>query len=126
MSSPAMADKPRRRRATPSRTLDEVFAALAHSARRQVLVTLHARGGVMTAGEIADRFRDIVVRADVGPVFSGMFEGSDSLETGLWVVRYGVRIFGDGWYGDIGFILPAHDAYFESVGFLTSHCSWSM
>ncbi len=38
-------------------TLDRVFGALAHPARRRMLTTLHARGGRMTAGEIADRFR---------------------------------------------------------------------
>ena len=37
-----------------SDTLNAVFSALAHSARRQILISLHARGGVMTAGEIAD------------------------------------------------------------------------
>lgn len=41
----------------PSETLDVVFGALAHPARRQILISLHARGGVMTAGEIADRFK---------------------------------------------------------------------
>ncbi len=35
---------------------DAVFAALAHPARRQVLLTVHFRGGEMTAGEIAGRF----------------------------------------------------------------------
>lgn len=30
--------------------------ALAHASRRHVLVVLHARGGSMTAGEIAKRF----------------------------------------------------------------------
>jgi DNA-binding transcriptional ArsR family regulator len=38
------------------RDLDQVFAALAHESRRHVLVVLRARGGAMTAGEIADRF----------------------------------------------------------------------
>jgi DNA-binding transcriptional ArsR family regulator len=37
--------------------LDAVFGALAHPARRQVLMTIHFRGGQMTAGEIAGRFR---------------------------------------------------------------------
>jgi DNA-binding transcriptional ArsR family regulator len=36
--------------------LDVVVAALAHAARRQILLTIHFRGGVMTAGEIAGRF----------------------------------------------------------------------
>ena len=40
-----------------SATLDAVFGALAHPARRRILISLHARGGVMTAGEIADRFK---------------------------------------------------------------------
>ena len=35
---------------------DDVFAALAHASRRHVLVVLNARGGEMTAGEIAARF----------------------------------------------------------------------
>jgi DNA-binding transcriptional ArsR family regulator len=33
-----------------------VFTALAHPARRQILLTIHFRGGTMTAGEIAGRF----------------------------------------------------------------------
>jgi len=36
--------------------LDAVFAALGHAQRRQILHVLHARGGAMTAGEIAGRF----------------------------------------------------------------------
>lgn len=36
--------------------LDEVVAALAHAARRQILLTIHFRGGAATAGEIAARF----------------------------------------------------------------------
>lgn len=36
--------------------LEAVFAALAHPARRQILLTVHFRGGAMTAGEIAGRF----------------------------------------------------------------------
>lgn len=31
-------------------------AALAHPARRQILLTIHFRGGAMTAGDIAARF----------------------------------------------------------------------
>ena len=44
-------------RALGSAKLDAVFGALSHHARRSILVVLHARGGVMSAGEIADRFR---------------------------------------------------------------------
>jgi DNA-binding transcriptional ArsR family regulator len=36
--------------------LDTVMTALAHPARRQILLTIHLRGGTMTAGEIAGRF----------------------------------------------------------------------
>ena len=36
--------------------IDSVFAALAHEQRRHILLTLHFRGGQMTAGAIADRF----------------------------------------------------------------------
>ncbi|HMK11145.1 MAG TPA: metalloregulator ArsR/SmtB family transcription factor [Acidimicrobiales bacterium] len=36
--------------------LEAVFGALANEHRRHILVTLHARGGAMTAGELADRF----------------------------------------------------------------------
>jgi DNA-binding transcriptional ArsR family regulator len=36
--------------------LDEVVTAIAHPARRQILLTLHFRGGTATAGEIAARF----------------------------------------------------------------------
>src|SRR5579872_4982583 len=38
------------------REFEQVFAALAHASRRHVLVVLNARGGDMTAGEIARRF----------------------------------------------------------------------
>ena len=36
--------------------LDAVFGALAHRARRQILLALHFRGGSMSAGDIAKRF----------------------------------------------------------------------
>jgi|SRR5579883_1025734 len=36
--------------------LEEVFKALAHASRRHILVVLNARGGRMTAGDIARRF----------------------------------------------------------------------
>ncbi len=48
---------PDARDALSSDTLNAVYSALAHPARRQILISLHARGGVMTAGEIADRFK---------------------------------------------------------------------
>ena len=37
-------------------TYEAVFGALAHPARRRVLVTLHVHDGAMTAGEIAAIF----------------------------------------------------------------------
>jgi DNA-binding transcriptional ArsR family regulator len=37
-------------------TLESVFTALAHPARRQILLTIHYWGGAMTAGDIARRF----------------------------------------------------------------------
>lgn len=36
--------------------LDAVFSALAHRARRQILMALRFRGGAMSAGDIAKRF----------------------------------------------------------------------
>lgn len=36
--------------------LEVVFKGLAHASRRHILVVLNARGGSMTAGEIAERF----------------------------------------------------------------------
>jgi DNA-binding transcriptional ArsR family regulator len=36
--------------------LEAVCVALAHPARRQILLTVHLRGGEMTAGDIAGRF----------------------------------------------------------------------
>jgi DNA-binding transcriptional ArsR family regulator len=36
--------------------LEAVFMALAHPARRQILLALHFRGEPMTAGELAGRF----------------------------------------------------------------------
>ena len=49
-------DEPR----TPQRELKEldvVFKGLAHASRRHVLLVLHFRGGEMSAGDIARRFR---------------------------------------------------------------------
>ena len=57
MSKRSRRSSRRPRTAISSKTLDAVFGALAHPARRRILVALHARGGVMTAGEIADRFK---------------------------------------------------------------------
>jgi DNA-binding transcriptional ArsR family regulator len=37
--------------------LEAVFGALAHPARRQILLTMRFRGGEMAAGAIAARFR---------------------------------------------------------------------
>ena len=36
--------------------LDQVVTAIAHPARRQILLTLHFRGGTSTAGALAARF----------------------------------------------------------------------
>ena len=36
--------------------LNAVFQALAHPARRQILMTIHMRGGSVSAGDIAARF----------------------------------------------------------------------
>jgi DNA-binding transcriptional ArsR family regulator len=47
---------PRSRGARELADLDAVFGALAHQSRRTMLLVLHARGGVMTSGEIAARF----------------------------------------------------------------------
>src|SRR5579864_6992024 len=43
-------------RKTPIDTYELVFAALAHAARRRVLMTVFFNGGSMTAGEIAAVF----------------------------------------------------------------------
>lgn len=47
-----------RQRATKERLEDRdvVFRALAHASRREILLILHFRGGVLTAGDIAKRF----------------------------------------------------------------------
>lgn len=46
--------RPKRRPHTD--TYEAVFAALAHAARRRVLVTVYFQNGAMTAGEIAGIF----------------------------------------------------------------------
>ena len=44
-------------RASPRQdTYEKVFSALAHPARRQILITLNMEGGSLTAGEIASLF----------------------------------------------------------------------
>lgn len=40
-----------------SAAYDRAFAALAHPARRQILITLHFEGGAMAAGDIARMFQ---------------------------------------------------------------------
>ena len=42
--------------AAPPDTYERVFAALAHPARRHILITLNLSGGALTAGEIAALF----------------------------------------------------------------------
>ena len=37
-------------------SLEALFSALAHERRRHILLTLHVRGGSLTAGQIAERF----------------------------------------------------------------------
>ena len=62
---------------------DAVFSALAHATRRHVLLVLNARGGSMTAGEIAERFscswpttsRHLKVLRDAGLVRAVGFSG---------------------------------------------------
>jgi len=36
--------------------IDDVFSAIAHPSRRQILTVLRVRGGAMTSGELASRF----------------------------------------------------------------------
>jgi DNA-binding transcriptional ArsR family regulator len=36
--------------------LEQIFGALAHASRRQILLVIHFRGGAMSAGDIAARF----------------------------------------------------------------------
>jgi DNA-binding transcriptional ArsR family regulator len=45
------------RRRSHADTYEAVFAALAHAARRRVLVTVYFHNGAMTAGEIAGIFK---------------------------------------------------------------------
>ena len=47
---------PRRSSGSRRDAYEAVFAALAHPARRRVLLTVHFNGGAMTAGEIAAMF----------------------------------------------------------------------
>lgn len=57
MSSPSQVDAQSPSGPPPSSALDQMFHALSHAMRRQILIVLFARGGSMTAGEIADRFK---------------------------------------------------------------------
>ena len=47
---------PRADPAKQLRDVESVFAALAHPARRQILLTVHFWGGAMRAGDVARRF----------------------------------------------------------------------
>jgi DNA-binding transcriptional ArsR family regulator len=50
---------PRRAKASAEQRLEDlnaVLQALSHPARRQILMTIHLRGGEVAAGEIAARF----------------------------------------------------------------------
>lgn len=75
------------------RAIEDVFHALAHASRRQILLVLHARGDRLSAGDIARRFacswpttsRHLKVLQDAGLV-SVEKEGRERfyrLETGL-------------------------------------------
>ena len=48
--------RPRPRGLAELDDFDAVFTALAHRSRRTILSVLHARGGQMTSGAIAERF----------------------------------------------------------------------
>ena len=47
----------RRESKEPTDAYEAIFTALAHPARRRILMTLNFEGGEMTAGAIADMFR---------------------------------------------------------------------
>lgn len=49
-------DPPRSRAERDLANVEAVFSALAHPARRHILLVLRFRGGEMTAGDIASRF----------------------------------------------------------------------
>jgi DNA-binding transcriptional ArsR family regulator len=85
--------------------LELVFRALAHQARRTILLVLHSRGGEMTSGEIAGRFehswpttsRHLRVLEEAGlvrPVLRGrervyvLDDGRLRLVAGSWVARF--------------------------------------
>ncbi len=57
MSSPSKTSSKRAAGPVSSELLSDVFGAISHPVRRQVLIILYARGGMMSAGEIADRFK---------------------------------------------------------------------
>ena len=62
----------RQRAKQPEDVYEAVFTALAHPARRRILMTLHFQGGSMTAGEIAGIFEH------AWPTTTGHIQGLES------------------------------------------------
>ncbi|MEM9071776.1 MAG: metalloregulator ArsR/SmtB family transcription factor [Myxococcota bacterium] len=55
--SKSPSERPRSKKARARlEAIDKAFAALAHEQRRHILLTLHFRGGSLSAGAIAERF----------------------------------------------------------------------
>jgi DNA-binding transcriptional ArsR family regulator len=94
--------------------LELVFQALAHHARRTILLVLQARGGEMTSGAIAARFehswptttRHLRVLQDAGLVSMGLRgrERTYRLDSerllavaGGWIARFGPAVSDAGW-----------------------------
>ncbi len=59
----------------------------------------------------------VTLAAVAAPVVARALEGDPSMRAGLRVVRCGVRpLLGAPWYGDLGFIVPANDAWYATFG----------
>ena len=79
-------------------------------------------GGVARVSDFA------VLHLDVGPFVTGQelskalcgssCAGEGPVNADVWLIKYGVRFHGDAWFGDVSFLIPAHESYKEVAKYL--------
>jgi len=64
------------------------------------------------SARVADKVK---LNLEFGPVFFGDSEGEVSDPGKVWLINYGVRFHGENFFGDVGFMIPACEGWFDTV-----------
>ena len=70
-----------------------------------------------------------VLSLDAGPLVTGeslskalcaasSCTGDAAIRADMWLIKYGVRFHGDAWFGDVSFLIPAHESFAEVAKYL--------